>query len=663
MCGIIGWFSRLVTASGTLGDVGARMCDAIKHRGPDALGLWVDESSGLVLGHRRLAIVDLTEAGAQPMTSGSGRWIMVYNGEVYNFQEIRKDLNGDGWRGEWRGHSDSEVILEAIDFWGVSDAVSRFNGMFAMVLWDRRDRRLVFVRDRLGVKPLYVAIAKNDVILFGSELAAITCLSDFPAQLNRAIVPSFLAYGYIPRPECIYQNCFQLIPGTILEMDAANLDVPGLFSQVRQTHHGRFSRFGEGWRYSSYWSIQDVEDHISDHPFRGTFDDAVESAGQLLCDSVRLRLLSDVPLGAFLSGGIDSSLVVSLMRRQFGGAIKTFSIGFEDKEFDESPYAEAIAKHLATQHTTFRVSDRESLAVTQRLPELQSEPLGDSSFVPTFLVSQLTRQEVTVALTGDGGDELFGGYWRYRQFRRLRSVYAGFGFVRRFGGSMNKRLRCDAPGPCSSRSQHLLYKFYRAMTVASRETFHAAYQSAVTAPYDCSALCLQRVSVQAIGASELNRVASDLFWEMTKIDAENVLPDDLLVKVDRASMAVGLECREPLLDYRLVQFTRSLPVEFHVRAHVGKRILRQILYRHVPPSLVDRPKKGFAVPLSRWLKTDLKIWAQDILLGHTRELNGLFNDVEIRRLWDDHQKGKSDHKTILWHLLVIRHWLLSRRWS
>lgn len=662
MCGIAGWFSRKPASAATLTASARQMCDAIRHRGPDSQGYWVEETFGLALGHRRLAILDLSPAGYQPMVSVSGRWVIAFNGEVYNFAEIRGAIEVDGWTGQWRGHSDTEVILEALAFWGVRHAVSQFNGMFALAVWDRQERRLTLMRDRLGVKPLYVGVTPDGTLLFGSELGALAAVPEFPARLNRWMLPSFLAYGYVPRPGTIYENCVQLAPGSVLELDAAELDAPDLIRKAEPLHHGPFSEAGTGWRYWSYWSLAEAGQRGRAQPFLGTFSEAVVECERLLRDSVRLRLLSDVPLGAFLSGGIDSSLVTALMQEEAKGPVRTFSIGFEDRAFDESAYGAAVARHLGTEHTEYRVTERDSLAVAQRLPELQSEPLGDSSFVPTFLVSQLTRKQVTVSLTGDGGDELFGGYWRYRQFRRLRSIYSAPAPVRRLVGWLGGTIKCAAPGILSGRSQKLRYQVARALAVASQGRFIEGYQHAVTAPYDCRGLCRQAAPIQPIGIAECSGESIDFYWQMTQIDMENVLPDDLLVKVDRASMAVSLECREPLLDYRLAEFARSLPVQFHLEAHEGKRVLREVLYRYVPRELVDRPKMGFAVPLARWLRKDLKVWAEDVLLGYQDRLGGLFDGDQVKRLWTEHQGGRHDHKTILWHLLVLRHWLLCRRW-
>jgi len=631
---------------------------ALRHRGPDAAAQWVDDGKEIALSHRRLAIIDLTDAGLQPMRSHDGRLMMVFNGEVYNFQQVRAEIESDFGSVKWRGHSDSEVILEAFARWGALRAVGKLNGMFAIALWDIATRRLTLIRDRMGVKPLLVASGRSGELLFASEMRAFTATTCFDAKLNRAALGSYLAYNFFPPGERVYERTFSLLPGSILELNLmqGNFEWSSLSAIARNLAWGAFSHVGTGWRYASYWSAAEhMRPALS---LTGEdYAEAVAECERRLIAAVDMRLVADVPLGAFLSGGIDSSLVAALMQKQVGKRMRTFCIGFPEAQFDESAHARAVAHHLGTEHTEVIVSEAECLQTTRNIGQLLDEPLGDSSFVPTYLVSAITRRHVTVALTGDGGDELFGGYWRYAEFSRLAWIFRSSPeFGRRW---IDQVLRHFESAPIERRQlmRWTYYRLLRLMRLCAQTDFGAAYDYASTNGDNARVVLRDPVSrptfPRALAELEKQGAAGWMMW----MDQVNVLPNDLLMKVDRASMAVGLECREPLLDYRLVEFAGGLPIEAKIKHDVGKRILRDVLYRHVPRALVDRPKQGFAVPLNRWLRSSLRPWAEEVLFGVRARDAGLFDMDVVTRLWREHQDGHRDHKGVLWNLIVLRAWM------
>jgi asparagine synthase (glutamine-hydrolysing) len=661
MCGIAGLLGGSSAVIESLAARATKMVSAMSHRGPDAHGLFRASQSPLVLAHVRLAIIDLTPAGVQPMVSADGEATIVYNGEVYNFADLRSSLDSDT-RIPWRGHSDTEVMLEGIARWGADRAVRLMNGMFAFAVWQERVKTLTLARDRLGVKPLYVARSGDGSIVFASELRTLEADPEFPARLNRTSLPSYFAHGYMPQRRPIFQDVVNLAPGSLVSFAATEHEIDWASFQLTATNLpvGAFDFSGRGWHYRTYWSPVEAWAVGKAAGYGGRYVDALAEGEDLLSDAVRLRMISDVPLGAFLSGGIDSSLVVALMQAQTARPVRTFSVGFGDARLDESAHAEAVARHLKTDHVTLRVGRSEATQVAERIGDVLDEPLADSSFIPTFLISELTRRYVTVAMTGDGGDEVLGGYWRYRAFRLLASAYAMPGSVRVAVDATLQRL--EIPLPQSRGWRWVYYRLLRLIRLASQSDFPSAYRYATSAVRPAQDILCQLPPGSAAASPLSAPFPLDLAEQMMLFDTQHCLPDDLLVKVDRAAMAVSLECREPLLDYRFYEFAARLPLDFKLGGGVGKRLLRDILYRHVPRHLVDRPKQGFAVPLRRWLREDLKRCVEETLFD-TGAGSELFSTTVLRKAWDEHQSGRWDHGNVLWVAFVLRRWLAAHRWS
>jgi asparagine synthase (glutamine-hydrolysing) len=640
MCGVVGFITpkNLVTPA-----LVTDMASALAHRGPDDSGCWLDPSAGIALGHRRLSIVDLSPAGHQPMESRNGRYVLAFNGEVYNFQDLRRELESASGRGAipWRGHSDTEVMLEAISAWGFESALTKFAGMFALALWDRDERTLHLARDRLGEKPLYYGETGGSFV-FGSELKALRLFPGPALEIDRGALAQFLQFQYIPSPRSIYRGIHKLEPGAYLSVGVARGGVFTLGAPRR------------------YWSID-----LADAGGNGSPVDErslVEELHALLRDSVRRQMVSDVPLGAFLSGGVDSSTIVALMQEHSRRPVRTFTIGFQEEGFNEAQHAKAVAQHLGTEHTEFYVTPREAAAVIPRLPEIYDEPFADSSQIPTFLVSRLTRQHVTVSLSGDGGDELFGGYPRYvfgellwnrmrwlpRWARRVASsVLAGpsaQSWDRLLSHAMPSRLRTSVNG----------HRIHRLAEVLGSRDFGEMYVRLVSLGSYADSIVLG-----GIGEAECDDPggnANTLLNRMRRFDIERYLPDDLLVKVDRASMSVALESRAPMLDHRLVEFAWKLPEQVLVRNGVSKWILRQVLDRYVPRELVERPKAGFGIPVGQWLRGDLREWAEHLLDEKTIREQGILDPVPARRMLREHLSGEHDRNAYLWGLLMFQAW-------
>ncbi len=643
MCGIAGFWDR-----GRPGDEAAllelagRMIAPIDHRGPDSSGVWADPAAGVGFGHRRLAIVDLTEAGHQPMVSASGRASITYNGEIYNAAEIRPELEARGIR--FRGHSDTEVILEACEAWGVEAAIKRFMGMFALALWDRKERRLTLVRDRLGIKPLYWGMA-GEVVLFGSQPKAILAHPAWRPELDRAALDSYFRFGYVPAPQSIFQGMRQLEPGSLLEIDSAGRTAERRFWDLSQiAADGVGNRRGE--------SEAELTDELE----------------TLLRDAIRRRMIADVPLGAFLSGGIDSSTVVALMQAESNRAIKTFSIGFHEATHDEAAHAKAVAAHLGTEHRELYLPPAEAREVIPNLPEWYDEPFADSSEIPTHLVSRLARREVTVTLSGDGGDELFAGYTRYRQ---------GVALWKRTSG-LPAPLRCAAAAAIGAIRPSTWDGVASLLPARLRPPNTGARAHKLAAMFGARDLDqLYRILIgiwndpagPVLGARD--RVAyphgrgvpeeiTDPVERMQFLDTITYLPDDILAKVDRASMAIGLEARVPLIDHRVVEFAWRLPPAMKIGDGGGKRLLRQVLYRHVPRALVERPKMGFGVPVGSWLAGPLRDWAESLLAEDRLRREGVLDPAPIRRIWAEHRSGRRNHEAALWAVLMFQAW--QERW-
>ncbi|HEX6958394.1 MAG TPA: asparagine synthase (glutamine-hydrolyzing) [Ferrovibrio sp.] len=642
MCGIAGILTWRDMPADLLGRRVTAMTDAIAYRGPDAGTHWLDAGAGLALGHRRLAIVDLSETGAQPMHSANERFVICYNGEIYNAPQIARELPGINFR----GHSDTEVLLEACAAWGVEQAVARFIGMFAFALWDRRERVLWLVRDRLGIKPLYWTIQDTEAgktLLYGSELKALIAYPGWTPRLDRNALAQYLRFGYVPAPQSIYENVRKLLPGHILRVDANGDTDLTCYWDLR-----RIAR--EGLRHLDRRSAAEQTDHLHD----------------LIADAVRRRMVADVPLGAFLSGGIDSSTVVALMQAQSPRPVQTFSIGFNEEAFNEAEHARAVARHLGTDHTELIVASEHARSVIPKLPDMYDEPFADSSQIPTHLVSELARQKVTVSLSGDGGDEVFAGYVRYQGIDRLWRA-AGFlppGLRGGLGGALTL-LSPDAweallsPLPARYKPRFVGDKLHKAAAIMA--------QPDPDAMYDRLTALWPEAAAMVAGAGPLPdhdpTLAADLPEIVARLryrDMTGYLPDDILAKVDRASMAVSLEARVPLLDHRVVEFAWTLPPDRLLGDGQGKRILRSVLYRYVPRALVERPKTGFGIPLGDWLRGPLRDWAEALLSEQRLREDGLIDPKLVRRRWQEHLGGSRNWQYALWTVLMFQAW--RQRW-
>jgi asparagine synthase (glutamine-hydrolysing) len=625
------------------------MIAPIRHRGPDDHGVWLDASAGIALGFRRLAILDLSALGHQPMHSAGGRFTIIFNGEVYNHADLRRELAAAGHR--FRGHSDTETMLAAYEQWGVERATRRFIGMFAIALWDHAERTLHLIRDRLGIKPLYVWQGDGE-LGFGSELKSLVALPRFDRTLDPGAVVAYLRYLYVPAPLSVFRDVRKLEPGHILSIRNPGQPLPDAVP---------------------YWSLAQVAQSGLADPLVASDEELIEQADALLSDAVALRMLADVPVGALLSGGVDSSAVVALMQASATQPVRTFTIGFPDQDYDEAAHAAAIARHLGTAHTELVLTEPELQAVVPRVPDLFDEPLADPSQIPTYLVCQLARREVTVALSGDGGDEVFAGYNRY--VKGTAALRAAAGMPR-----AAKRLVGDLIGrsdtatlnrwsrligtvlPARLRDPRLGEKAYKLRLLARSDGAASMYRSLVSFWQEPAAMvpgahepddAVNRAWGILAGAGDLDR--------MMLADQLAYLPDDLLAKVDRASMAVSLEARVPLLDHRVVEFAWRLPQRAKVRRHVGKWLLREALYRRVPRALIERPKMGFSVPIDAWLRGPLRDWAADLLAVDTVRRAGMLDGTAVAAAWRDFQAGRGPSGLDLWALLVFRAW--EERWA
>ncbi|HEU4684009.1 MAG TPA: asparagine synthase (glutamine-hydrolyzing) [Nitrospira sp.] len=654
MCGIVGLWAddRL-----ELRDRVSRMVGAIRYRGPDDCGIWCDPSVGLGLGHARLSILDLSPEGHQPMISASGRYVMTYNGEVYNFAELRKDLERGGPR--FRGHSDTEVMLAAIEAWGLDRALEKFVGMFAFGLWDRESRLLHLVRDRMGIKPLYYGWV-GDTFCFGSELKALRQTSSSNPPLNREALTSYVRTGYVPAPFSIYRDIYKLPGGTVLTIHE---DLARARSRFSADPDGE----GEPFKPVRYWSARAIAEANHGTPSLPDEGEAINELESLLREAIRLRMVADVPLGAFLSGGIDSSLVVALMQSQSSRPVKTFTIGFHEAPYNEAPYAKAVARHLGTDHVEEYVTADQAMAAIPRIPDVYDEPFGDSSQIPTMLLSHLARQHVTVALSGDGGDELFAGYHRYfvgrRLWRRMKVFPAPIREV------LAQAIRAVPPAGWSKLFhvfRHILPemqnpgdKLHKLAEVLAVSTPDSMYVGLVSQWKDPALLMINGTESKTVLTDVPNWPRVDDFtMRMMILDLLTYLPDDILTKVDRASMAVSLEARVPLLDHRLVEFAWRIPLSMKIkRDGEGKWMLRQILYRHVPKALVERPKMGFGIPIDCWLRGPLREWAEDLLSERRLREEGYFYPVPIRTKWTEHLSGEQNWQYPLWNILMFQAWL------
>jgi asparagine synthase (glutamine-hydrolysing) len=641
MCGIAGFLETRANgmAAEDRNAVLARMTDALRHRGPDDRGFWCDAEAGVWLGHRRLSIVDLSPAGHQPMVSQCGRFVIAYNGEIFSHREMRAELEAAGCT--FRGHSDTEVMLEAISRWGLDATLPRLIGMFAIALWDRADKTLTLVRDRVGIKPLYW-LDTGGLVLFGSELKALREHPGWTPEVDRDAIAAFMRHNYIPAPFSVYRDVRKLEAGCY-----------AVFSRERPPRHVR------------YWDLREVVG--AGQRQRRQVDDAqaIDTMEALLRDSVKRRMVADVPLGALLSGGIDSSLVTALMQAQSAQRVRTFSIGFSEAGYDEAPFAKAIAQHLGTEHTELYVEPNHALDIIPRLSQWWDEPFADSSQIPTYLVCELTRRHVTVVLSGDGGDEVFCGYTRYLLGAQLWSrMHRLPPALRRL---LARTIRSVSPAawerlagvlPARLRPPHVGARAHKFADGLDRTDPDAVYLQMLSHWHEPTVVVLgSREARGRLWDADARTVVPNFVERMQYLDTLTYLPDDILTKVDRASMAVALEARVPLLDHRVVEAAWRLPLHMKLRDGKGKWMLRQILSRHVPPSLFERPKMGFGVPIDRWLRGPLRDWAEH-LLGETRlRAQGLLDPAPIRARWQAHVEGSANWAYPLWNVLMLQSWI------
>ena len=636
MCGIAGFLSPsgLNVADARLALHG--MQESLVHRGPDDKGQWLDADAGIGISHRRLSILDKSWAGHQPMHSASGRYVLALNGEIYNHLQLRRHLEHSAafTKPAWRGHSDTETLLVAIDRFGLEAALKSTVGMFALALWDRQERRLSLARDRLGEKPLYYGWQKGR-LYFGSELKALRAHPDFKSSIDDGAVIDYLYYGYVPGPRSIWKGISKLAPGCILTVPAKEL----LANPTPV----------------AYWSLPTVIAASRSEPFLDSEADAIDALEARLSESVSGQMLSDVPLGAFLSGGIDSSTIVALMQAHSRSPVRTFTIGFDDSKYDEARHAKAVAMHLGTEHTELHVTEREARDVIPRLPQIYDEPFGDASAIPSHMVASMAREHVTVALSGDGGDESFGGYSRYPRVGRLWQRVSPVPSALRNAAAAGLRL-------IGKSSLDPLYRYCGARadaSLAARMQYWADFleSGSLEDLYDKST-ALWRPPVHATGPTprELLKLAEPV-ERMMAIDSIRYLPDDILVKVDRAAMAASLETRAPLLDHRVLELAWRLPYHFKVRGGQGKWLLRQVLHRYVPEAIVDRPKMGFAVPVDAWLRGPLREWAEELLCERRLREQGLFDPKPVRERWNQHVNGQSNWRDSLWAMLMLQTWI------
>ena len=642
MCGLTGFWQPGAHAD-ALAPIARAMAARIAHRGPDDDGVWTDAEAGIALAHRRLSILDLSPAGHQPMPSASGRWVIAFNGEIYNHLQLRAELERAGAAPAWRGHSDTETLLACFEAWGVERTLQASVGMFAIALWDRSERTLTLARDRIGEKPLYYGWQGN-TFLFGSELKALRVHPAFNAAIDRGALALLLRHNYIPAPHSIYRGIAKLPPGTWLQLRAGQRDV----------------------QPQAYWSLAQVAERGMANPFAGSDAEALDALEQKLGNAVRGQMMADVPLGALLSGGIDSTLITALMQANSRQPVRTFTIGFDEKQYDEATHARAVAAHLGTKHTELRLSADDALGLIPALPAMYDEPFADSSQLPTHLVMKLARQHVTVALSGDAGDEFFGGYNRYflgpAAWNKIgwmplplrRMLGAGMtalpaSLLNTVAGPLGRRLGIAQPGD----KAHKLGRRLRTVT-----DMDDLFVSLVNEWPDAAGMVVD-------GHIPPNLLDQRAHWpklhdpvaRMMALDGLTYLPDDILVKVDRASMAVSLETRAPFLDRDVMEFAWSLPMSMKLRDGRGKWILRQLLDRHVPRELIERPKMGFGIPLDDWLRGPLRDWAGDLLAEDRLRREGFLRPDAITAAWQAHQHGQASFGYRLWSVLMFQAWL------
>lgn len=631
MCGLAGFYSPQFSVKNS-SELLTIMSDEIIHRGPDDSGVWHSEDETIGFSHRRLAIVDLSPAGQQPMLSQSDRYTLAFNGEIYNHLDLRKQL-GQEVDCCWRGHSDTETLLKGFDVWGIKATIIKTIGMFAMSVWDAKEKSLTLLRDRLGEKPLYYGW-QNNVLLFGSELSSLKQYPNFSAEINRNALSLLIRQGYIPAPYSIYSGIEKLMPGTMLVYKKDSCEPKKIV----------------------YWSVNDVIQAGADVPFSGTKEEIVDALALQLGDAVERQMMADVPLGAFLSGGVDSSTIVALMQSRSSKPVKTFSIGFYEEGYNEAEHAKAVAEHLGTDHTEYYATEEDALAVIPELANLYSEPFADSSQIPTYLVSKMAKKHVTVALSGDGGDELFSGYSRYKNTLDMWNKVSSIPLcVRPVLSSAIKKIPTTLLDrlPIGSNVGDKMHKGADALGSQTFEDFYLNYLMAHTR--DPESIVIGGSDPKYI-SERLTSVNLPKGALMTLIDHCSYLPDDILCKVDRAAMGVSLETRVPLLDHTVVEFAAKVPMSIKGFDKQTKWPLKQVLFKYVPRELIERPKKGFGIPLAKWLREGLKAWAEELLNEDKIKEQGFFFPEMVNKLWYEHQNGSRNWSYLLWNILMFQAW-------
>lgn len=638
MCGIVGYWGK----HGADCTVAEKMALTIKHRGPDDAGVWINKTGDLTLAHRRLAIIELSPAGHQPMTSPCGRFTLVFNGEIYNHLVLRVELESEEGHFDWRGHSDTETLLAALRHWGLENTLKKLNGMFAFALWDEQEKTLALARDRMGEKTLYFG-NNNGFFYFGSELKSFKAHPQWQGEIDRNALALYMRYNTIPAPWSIYKGIKKLLPAHFIVITEAGQKIT---------------------EPQCYWNLAEISERGIAKPEQ-SIEEATDKLDTLLRDAVNSRMAADVPLGAFLSGGFDSTIVAALMQAQSSQPVKTFTIGFNEQGYNEAIHAKAVAKHLGTEHTELYVTSEEAMAVIPRLPSIWDEPFSDSSQIPTFLVSDLARRHVTVSLSGDGGDELFCGYNRYTQGYQIwhtlqflpdpiRQVTGSL--IQTFPGALLEYLLSFLP----KRFQipHLADRLSKLGSVIKEKSGESYYQNLVSHWKNPEQLVLGATEPETVfnHPEQLPRLC-DFREQMMYIDSITYLPDDILTKVDRASMAVSLEARVPLLDHRVVEFAWQVPMSMKYRNGKGKWLLREVLYRYVPRKLMERPKMGFGVPIDHWLQGSLRDWAESLLDEKRLQDEGFLDAEPIRKMWQEHVSGKRHWHYYLWDVLMFQAWL------
>jgi asparagine synthase (glutamine-hydrolysing) len=653
MCGFTGFITNNTNLLQIAELIANKMAKTIEHRGPNDSGVWIDHNSGVVLAHRRLSIVDLSPAGHQPMTSKSGRFILVFNGEIYNHLELRGELDaisslGTGIKDkDWKGYSDTETLLAGFEKWGIEATLQKTVGMFAFSLWDKNEKLLTLARDRFGEKPLYYGF-QNNSFLFGSELKALKVHPDFANEIDRDSLCLLMRYCYIPAPYSIYKGIKKLLPGTYIQINLDNAN--NTKSQIPKP----------------YWRMEEVAAKGLANPFDGSDTEAIRELDSQLKKSIGLQMTADVPLGAFLSGGVDSSAIVALMQSQSTKPVKTFSIGFDEVGYNEAKYAEAVAMHLGTEHTELYVSSSDAINVIPMLPKIYDEPFADSSQIPTYLVSKMAKHHVTVALSGDAGDELFCGYNRYLLGDTWRKIQHIPFFLRKNVGHListlnpttwdyifgNVKKINEIPNNMGQKIEKLAERLQKV------DEINSLYYSLISETDQPEQIVLgAREPETWLTKVGVNQSYHDVKQHMMFLDTMTYLSDDILVKVDRAAMANSLETRVPFLDHRVVELAWKLPIDMKIREGKTKWILREVLYQYIPKHLIDRPKAGFGIPLAEWLRGPLRGWAEELLNEKRLTKEGFLNVKHVISIWNAHLSGRSNHQSLLWNILMFQAWL------